>query len=136
MTKAPVEIRDLLNFRFPENLQYSTKGTYLAFQVAKANEKKNSYDRDVWLVRDGKAQQLTATLNTSIVCWDDDTTLIVTRTTPDDVPGVTNLYKLDVTGGEAQKWITLPFPLKSVKKSSKRCLCGCRYDRCQRSGRI
>ena len=38
MTKAPVEIRDLLNFRFPENLQYSTKGTYLAFQVAKANE--------------------------------------------------------------------------------------------------
>ena len=79
MTKAPVEIRDLLNFRFPENLQYSTKGTYLAFQVAKANEKKNSYDRDVWLVRDGKAQQLTATLNTSIVCWDDDTTLIVTR---------------------------------------------------------
>ena len=116
MTKAPVEIRDLLNFRFPENLQYSTKGTYLAFQVAKANEKKNSYDRDVWLVRDGKPQQLTATLNTSIVCWDDDTTLIVTRSTPEDVPGVTNLYKLDVTGGEAQKWITLPFPLKSVKK--------------------
>ncbi|MBE6127742.1 MAG: S9 family peptidase [Erysipelotrichaceae bacterium] len=116
MTKAPVEIRDLLTFRFPENLQYSTKGTYLAFQVAQANEKKNSYDRDVWLVRDGKAKQLTATLNTSIVGWDDDTTLIVTRSTPDDEPGVTNLYRLDVNGGEAQKWISLPFVLKGLKK--------------------
>ena len=47
MTKAPVEIRDLLTFRFPENLQYSTKGTYLAFQVAQANEKKNSYTEHI-----------------------------------------------------------------------------------------
>ena len=116
MTKAPVEIRDLLNFRFPENLQYSPKGTYLAFQVGQANEKKNDYDRDVWLVRNGKAEQLTATLNTTIVGWEDDTTLIVTRTTPDSVPGVTDLYRLNVNGGEAQKWITLPFALKEFKK--------------------
>ncbi len=118
MTKEPVVIRDLLNFRFPENLQYSPKGTYLAFQVAKANEKKNSYDRDVWLVKDGKAKQLTATLNTSIIGWEDDTTLVVTRPTEDDVPGMTNLFRLDVTGGEAQKWITLPFAVREFKKVS------------------
>lgn len=116
MKQKPVEIRDLLSFRYPENLQYSPDGTWLAFQCAQAVEDKDTYHRDVWIAKDGAAKQLTATLSTSIVLWDDDSHLIVTRQVPDSTPGVTELYKIDVTGGEAQKWIELPFALSQMKK--------------------
>ena len=116
MRKQPIEIRDLLTFKFPENLQYSPSGEYLAFQVAQADEKKNNYQRDVWLVRDGKAKRFTSLGNTSIVAWDDNETLILTRQKEDDVPGVTTLYKMSVNGGEAQEWIKLPFPLLKLEK--------------------
>ena len=116
MVKKALELRDMLEYRYPENLQYSPDGTYLAFQVAKADEEKNTYTRDIWLVKDGKAAQFTATLNTNIVMWNDDTHLIVTRQAADAQPGVTDLYCLDVNGGEAQKWITLPFAMRSMKK--------------------
>ena len=116
MKQKPVEIRDLLSFRYPENLQYSPDGTWLAFQCAQAVEDKDTYHRDVWIAKDGAAKQLTATLSTSIVLWDDDSHLIVTRQVPDSTPGITELYKIDVTGGEAQKWIELPFALSQMKK--------------------
>ncbi|MBR3357863.1 MAG: S9 family peptidase [Solobacterium sp.] len=116
MKQKPVEIRDLLDFRYPENLQYSPEGTYLAFQTAKAEEEKNTYHRDVWVVKDGTPRQLTAAASTSIVMWDDDTHLIVSRPSPDAEPGVTQLYKIDVNGGEAQEWIVLPFPMSGMKK--------------------
>ena len=116
MKQKPVEIRDLLDFRYPENLQYSPDGTYLAFQIARADEEKNTYHRDVWIVKDGKPVQLTASASTSIVMWDDDTHLILSRPSPDSEPGVTQLYKIDVNGGEAQEWIVLPFPMSEMKK--------------------
>ncbi len=116
MSKKPVVIEDLLKYTYPENLQYSPEGTYLAFQAAKADEKKNAYSRDVWMIKDGSPKQLTANMNASIVLWDDETHLILTREMPEQEPGVTQLYRIDVTGGEAQKWLKLPFGVRGMKK--------------------
>ena len=111
-----VEIRDVLKYRFPENLQYNPDGTLLAFQAAYADEEKNTYRRDVHLIREGKDTQLTASLDASIVVWDDNETLILKRNTPDTKPGVTALYKINVNGGEALPWIELPFVMTGMDK--------------------
>jgi dipeptidyl aminopeptidase/acylaminoacyl peptidase len=105
------EIRDLLKYVYPENLLYSPDGGKLAYQAAYAEEEKNTYRRDVHLIRNGKDIQLTSTLNASIVCWDDDDHLILRRSTENTKEGTTDLFRIDINGGEALPWITLPFGL-------------------------
>ena len=118
MPEKLIEIRDLLRFRYPENLQYSPDGTVLAFQCARPDEEKNTYHRDVWIIRNGKAKQLTASLSTSIVFWDDDTHLVVRRQIPGEKISGTDLYRIDICGGEAQKWLSLPLAVNAMKKVS------------------
>ncbi len=118
MTSA-IQIKDMLGYRFPENLQYSPDGKLLAFQVAHADEKKNDYRRDVYLSRENKVTQLTHTLDATIVCWKDNTHMILQRRTEDDEPGVTSLYLLGVNGGEAEPWMDLPFGMLSMEKVSE-----------------
>lgn len=114
-----LQIEDLTKYTAIENLQYSPDGTYLAFQTGVADTEKNGYHRDVWLVKDGKAAQFTSTLNTTVVLWDDETHLVVNRTSEKDEPGTTNLYRIDVNGGEAKPFVKLPFALASIKKVGK-----------------
>ncbi len=113
-----IEINDLLKYQYPENLQYNPKGDLLAFQVGYADEKKNTYKRDVHLIKDGKDLQLTSTINASILFWLDDTHIILHRNTEETQPETTDLYIIDVNGGEAKKWMTLPVGVNAVKKVS------------------
>jgi dipeptidyl aminopeptidase/acylaminoacyl peptidase len=113
-----IEINDLLKYQYPENLQYNPKGDLLAFQVGYADEKKNTYKRDVHLIKDGKDLQLTSTINTSILFWLDDTHIILRRNTEETQPETTDLYIIDVNGGEAQKWMTLPVGVNAAKRVS------------------
>ncbi len=115
MTKA-IEIRSLLDYKYPENLMYSPDGKILAFQIAYPDEKKNSYRRDVWMIRGGKLSQLTSTINASAVFWEDDTHLVIRRTTEDSKPGTTDLYVIDVNGGEAVPFMTLKFAAGKIVK--------------------
>ena len=107
-------IDDILKYRFPENLQLSPDGTTAAFQAAYADAEKNNYKRDVWVIKNEKASQLTATMNASIVMWDDNETLILRRTTDDK--GMAELFRMNINGGEAMPWIQLPLMLRSMKK--------------------
>ena len=116
MKQKPVEINDICLYRFPENLQYSPDGKLLAFQCAYADEKGNGYRRDVWLAENGECRQVTWTLDASLVLWDDDTHLILKRNTGEAAHGTTELFLLDVHGGEAKPWITLPFMMRSLHK--------------------
>ncbi len=109
-----VVLEDILKYRFPENIQVSPEGGTAAFQVAYADTEKNGYKRDVWVIRDEKATQLTATLNANIVLWDDESTLVLRRTTDDK--GLTELFKMNINGGEAMPWLQLPIALGSMKK--------------------
>ena len=111
-----VQVEDLLKYRFIENLQYSPNGRYLAYQLACCDVKKNTYRRDIWLIEKGKPKQLTASLDAAIVGWDDDTHLILKRRTEAEEAGMCELFRLDVTGGEAMPWLQLPLALQEMKK--------------------
>ena len=110
-----VQVEDLLKYRFIENLQYSPDGRYLAYQLARSDVKKNTYRRDIWLIEKGKPRQMTATIDAAIACWDDDTHLILKRRTEEDT-SVSELFRLDVNGGEAMPWLQLPLSLLEMKK--------------------
>ncbi|MDD6560140.1 MAG: S9 family peptidase, partial [Lactimicrobium massiliense] len=111
-----ITIHDLVTYHYVENLQYSPDGKTLAWQVAYADEKKNTYKRDVWVLRDNRPVQLTSTLNASIVCWEDDNTLLLQRSTADTAALTTDLYRIHLDGGEAVRAFTLPFAMSSMKK--------------------
>jgi tricorn protease-like protein len=116
MKLKPVEIKDLLTYRYPENLTYSPDGKTLAFTLAKADEEKNNYRRDIWIIRDGEPVQLTSAFSSSIVFWKDDTHLIIRRQKEESDPSATVLYEISLNGGEADEWLTLPFAVTAVRK--------------------
>ncbi len=111
-----ITIDELVTYRYVENLQYNPSGTVLAYQLAYADTKKNTYKRDIWVVKNGKPMQLTATMNASIVLWLDDETLVLSRATEDTAALTTDLYKINVNGGEAVKFVTLPIAMGALKK--------------------
>lgn len=116
MKKKPVEIRDLLTYRFPENLTYSPDGKTLACTLAKMDEEKNTYTRDIWIIKDDHPVQLTSAFSSSIVFWRDDTHLIIRRNKEESDPSGTVLYEIDLNGGEAMEWLKLPFAVTGIKK--------------------
>ncbi len=112
----PIETEDIALYRIPSALHYSPAGTRLAFEVTRADLEKNEYHTDVWVAEGGSARRVTWSIDAGIVLWDDEDTLIIRRKLPDADPGVTELFRLPMTGGEAQPWLTLPFGLRKMKK--------------------
>ena len=110
-----VTIEDLLNYRYIENLQYNPSGTAAAYQLVRADEKKNTYHRDIMLVENNQIRQLTSTIDATIVSWYDDDTLLLSRNTEETETGTTDIYRIHIYGGEAIKWLTLPFGLTKLK---------------------
>ena len=114
--KRPVEAEDIVLFQTPSHLRYSPEGTYLAFEVTRADREKNTYHTDIYIAKDRKAKRVTWSIDANIVLWDDDDTLIIRRKTPDKEDGLTELFRLSMHGGEAEPWISLPFALGKMEK--------------------
>ena len=113
---------DLLRFHFPSNGQLSPDGRYAAFQAAVCDGKENTYKTDLYLSEGGKAKRMTWSGNVSLLFWDDDETMVLTKTEKPkegELSG-TKLYKMSVRGGEAEPWITLPFPVMDIKRAGER----------------
>jgi dipeptidyl aminopeptidase/acylaminoacyl peptidase len=110
-----VEIGDILDYRFVENLKYSPDGKNFAFVLAKADEEKNSYKRDILLYKDGKLKPYTSGGNNNFFAWLDDDTILLTKKTDSKTADIT-IYRLKISGGEAQPWIELPFAPIEFKK--------------------
>ena len=115
----PILMEDLLTFQFPSNGQLSPDGRYAAFTVSVCDEKENSYKTDLYLSDGGKARRMTFSGNVSLLLWDDDETLVLTKNekpTEGELPG-TKLFKMRVDGGEAEPWITLPLPVMNIERA-------------------
>ena len=115
-------MEDLLRFRFPSNGQLSPDGAHAAFQVAVCDEKENDYKTDLYLSSGGKARRMTFSGNVSILFWDDDETLVLTKSgkpSEDEIPG-TKLFRMRIGGGEPEPWLTLPFPVMHMEKAGDR----------------
>ncbi len=112
-----ITIEDITKYRFPGNLKYSPDGKYLAFNVQRSDVEKNAYHTDVFLAEGDEVRQITFSVDANMIMFDDNETLILNRRTDGTKPGTTDLFKLNVKGGEAQPWITLPFPLIRLEKA-------------------
>ena len=114
-----IEAEDIALYQIPSGLLYSPGGRYLAFGVTRADLQKNEYHTDVHVAENGKARRVTWSIDASPVLWEDDETLILRRTLPDAAPGTTELFRLSMSGGEAEPWLTLPFPMRKMEKLSE-----------------
>ncbi len=112
-----VEIRDLLEFEIPSNLQYSESGKYLAFETAKADGK--GYMHSVFVVKEGKPVRMTYGVDTTLIGWVDDHTLAVKRNAKEHREGTMDVFYLDVNGGEAKYAGTLPLALRGFMKAGE-----------------
>lgn len=106
-----IKVEDLINYQYIDTPLYNPSGTYLAFQVTKANLKNNNYQKEVWVVKDGVAKQMTFSFSTSIVAWLNEEELIVRRVVEGKAQVSTELFLLNMKGGEAKPFYTLPFVL-------------------------
>ena len=111
-----IEMEDIAGYRIPGRLLYAPDGKKLAFQVTEADTDKNEYRVSIWIAENGTARQMTFCPHSSIAFWEDDETLILQRKEEDALPGTTALFRLNIRGGEAEPWMTLPFALGQMEK--------------------
>ena len=112
--KLPITSEDLWNFKFPYNVSYNKSGTCIAFTVTTPDEKKNGYKNAVYVIENEKVKQLTYSLNASNLTWLNDEELLIVRKTDDTEIGTTDIFKININGGEAEPFMTVTFPLLSI----------------------
>ena len=111
-----IEMEDIAKYRIPGNLKYSPDGKKLAFQVTQGDLEKNDYHTSVWVAENGTARQMTFSQDATIAFWEDNETLILQRKGTEELPEFTELFRLNLGGGEAEPWMKLPFALRQMEK--------------------
>ena len=111
-----IELKDILNYRFLSNIRYAPGGERAAFVVANANEEDNSYEQRLWLYEKGQVRQLTDLGKEGRFTWLDENRLLFPavrsakeKKRADGHEEFTSYYVLDLRGGEALPFMTLPF---------------------------
>lgn len=115
-----VKIDDLQDFRFLGFPRFNPTGDKLAFAVARADIGENRYLSDIHLldVKDRSIRRLTTSESERDVKWlDEHTILFTSRLSAKDKKraeqeDLTVIHRMDVRGGEAEKWLEIPLVLK------------------------
>ena len=118
----PIEMKDILNYRFLSNLRWAPGGERAAFVVANANEEDNSYEQRLWLYEKGGLRQLTDLGREGRFVWLDENRLLFPaqrsakeKKRAEAHEEFTSFYVLDLRGGEALPLFTLPFAAGELK---------------------
>ena len=118
----PVEMKDILNYRFLSGIRYSPDGKRAAFVAANANEEENSYEHRLWLYENGEVRQLTDLGKEGSFVWLDDSRLLFSavrspkeKKKAEAKESFTSDYILDLHGGEALPAFTLPFAVRGIR---------------------
>ena len=111
-----IEKKDILNYRFLSNIRYAPCGERAAFVVACANEEENCYEQRLWLYEKGGLRQLTDLGKEGRFTWLDENRLLFPavrsareKKRAEGHEEFTSYYVLDLRGGEALPFMTLPF---------------------------
>ena len=118
----PIELRDILNYRFLSELRYAPGGKRAAFVLAQANEEDNSYEQRLWLYENGAVRQLTDLGKEGRFVWLDENRLLFPalrsakeKKRAEAHEEFTSFYVLDLRGGEALPFFMLPFAAGRLK---------------------
>ena len=117
-----IECREILNYRFLSNVRYAPGGKRAAFVLAAANEEENCYEQRLWLYENGAVRQLTDLGKEGRFVWLDENRLMFPavrsakeKKRAEAHEDFTSYYVLDLRGGEALPFFTLPFAAGEIK---------------------
>ncbi len=118
----PIELNDLLTYRFLSEPQFAPSGRRAAFVVSNMNETENTYESRLWLFEDGAIRPLTDLGKERGFFWLDDNRLVFAavrsaaeQKRADAQDPFTAYYMLDLRGGEAQPFFTVPFAARQIR---------------------
>ena len=119
---GPIEQKDILTYKFFSDPRYNPAHTRAAFVVSTADETENGYESRLWLYENGAVRQLTDLGKERGYRWLDDDRLIfpavrsaAEKKRAEAKDPFTSYYLLDLKGGEALPYFTLPFPVSELK---------------------
>ena len=112
----PVSVDEFCNFAFLSGLTFSPEGNSLAFVATRANLEKNCYESRIYIK---KGQELFALTNGgkegNFRFLDENSLVFMGNREEGSAPSVkSHLYRISLKGGEAEKFITFPIPVKAV----------------------
>ncbi len=118
----PIELRDILNYRFLSGIRFAPGGKRAAFVVSNANEEDNCYEQRLWLYENGAVRQLTDLGKEGRFTWLDENRILFPalrsakeKKRSEGHEEFTSYYVLDLRGGEALPFFTLPFAAGQLK---------------------
>lgn len=115
--KRPVELTDLLRYRFLSAPEFSPEGNAICFFVHQADYDNNGYLSNLWLydLVSDSLRQLTASGREKAFAWMPGGRSILFSSGRNDAKKTeTALYLIDISGGEARHLRTVPRVLSSL----------------------
>lgn len=110
-----LKIDDFKNYRFLSGIRHSPDGKNACFAVHQMNLEENRYDSNLHIlnVETGKTRKLTASNKESQFKWLDDENIVFTairdekdKEKSEALEEMTELYKINIHGGEADKYLS------------------------------
>lgn len=121
--KEKIQQNDFLNYHFLSNLIYAKDEQHAVYVRSQCYEKKNTYQRYLYVFDGDTHRQLTTYGQESMFLWEDDQHVLFSNMRDeDDLEAVkqgeelTTFYRIDIHGGEAQKAFTIPLQVTSMKR--------------------
>ena len=120
--KKPISVDEFTKLKFLSNITYAPDGSSACFVVSEANLKKNDYTSHIWMLKNGKPKKLTSFgKERGFQYLDEDTILFPGKRESDGAeqgkgkPDISSkLYRLSLSGGEAELAYTFPIPVQQV----------------------
>ncbi len=113
-----VVYEDLYKFHFLSDINISPDGKHAVFTRTQASEEKNGYVFELWLLDTaaGTYHKLTNGGKERGGFWLDNETVAFTANRDDKPdPKSTTWYKINIHGGEAEKWLTIADRISTIK---------------------
>ena len=116
-----IELEDIVKYRFLSEIRYAPGGEAAAFVVSQADMEENAYESFIWLYENGEIRRLTGLGKESGFAWLDDHRLLfpaarsaAEKKRAEAGDPFTSYYVIDIRGGEAQPFLTVPFSARMI----------------------
>ncbi len=117
----PVQIEDLLSYRFLSSVQIDPQGRHAAFRVRQANEEGNDYRSEIHIMEldSRRTRRLTTAGKDGPFVWNRDGSAILflskREESQEESVNESFLYRIALDGGEAEKLATIPYQVEAIE---------------------
>lgn len=124
-----LKLDDFTKYKFLSNINLSSNGKFACFVMHESNVEDNKYLSNLWLynVESGEYRKLTSFDKESNFIWLEDGENILFSSVRDDKDkeelkdgeAFTQFYKINIHGGEAEKFFRIPLRVGTIKEVSE-----------------